>query len=61
VTITRYGRPVAELRALPADGPRRTPAEAMQWLQLELARLNLPPAQSDGATLVRQMRDECEH
>ncbi len=64
VTITRHGRPVAELRpvgAAPSPVRKRSPAESLAWLEQELAKLNLPPMEPDGPTLVRQMRDEGDH
>ncbi|MBX9700959.1 MAG: type II toxin-antitoxin system prevent-host-death family antitoxin [Acetobacteraceae bacterium] len=63
VTITRHGKPVVEIKALdPAMAHRpMSPAESMAWLERELAKLDLPPMEIDGATLVRQMRDEDDH
>jgi prevent-host-death family protein len=59
VVITRDGRPVVELRPLPApaDPPksRMSPAESIAWL-----RANRVPtrAKTDAGELLRQVRDE---
>lgn len=56
ITITRYGKPVAELRPVtPAPRQAMTPAN---WDALFAAvdALGLPPCEEDAATLVRRMR-----
>ena len=55
VTITRYGRPVAELRPVVAKAPRRVTAESIDWIEQQLA--DIPKREVDGATLVDQMRE----
>ncbi len=61
VTITRYGKPVAELKPIATRAPRpMTPADVAR-LQAELRRIGLPRVAEDGATLIRQLRDESEH
>lgn len=58
VTITRYGKPVAELRPIaPAPAPRMTQA-AWDALFAEVDALRLPPLEEDAGTIVRRMRDE---
>ena len=58
VTITRYGRPVVELRPVTAPRPpKRVTRESVEWLQRELAKLNLPRSDVDSGTLVSEMRD----
>ena len=46
VTITRHGRPVAELRPIPVAGGRRIGAQAIDWLEQQLADLPAPTADS---------------
>lgn len=60
VTITRHGRPVAELRPVGSRQPRPMTVEDFDRLQQDLAKLGLPKMEIDGATLVQQMRDECD-
>lgn len=58
VTITRYGKPVAELRPVaPAPKPRWTKAERDAFFA-EIDALNIPPMAEDSGTLLRRMRDE---
>ncbi len=55
VVITRRGEPMVELK--PVRPPPRPITEAdIEWLR-EM-RAQLPPCKTDGATLIRQMRDE---
>jgi prevent-host-death family protein len=57
VTITRYGKPVAELRAIaPAPKPRMTAEEHARFFA-ELDARALPPLGEDAGALVRRMRD----
>lgn len=49
VTITRYGKPVAELRPV-ADGGRRVSAASLDWLERQLAGLP-PPGEVSVAQL----------
>ncbi|TCZ63223.1 type II toxin-antitoxin system Phd/YefM family antitoxin [Roseicella aquatilis] len=39
VTVTRHGRPVAELRPIPAVQGRRVSAESIDWIERQLADL----------------------
>ncbi|MFA4940903.1 MAG: type II toxin-antitoxin system prevent-host-death family antitoxin [Brevundimonas sp.] len=59
VIITRHGKPVAEIRSLPAE---RTPMSREQRLALiddfTKRRQALPPLDISAADLIRQMRDE---
>ena len=57
VTITRYGKPVVELK--PVAQPRRpmTPEEHDAFFR-EVDALGLPPLEEDSGTLTRRMRDE---
>jgi prevent-host-death family protein len=55
ITITRHGKPVAELRAAPKQTleERRAALKALaEW------RSQFPPLPMSAAELVRQMRDE---
>jgi antitoxin (DNA-binding transcriptional repressor) of toxin-antitoxin stability system len=55
VVITRHGKPVAELRALPAPARPVTPAD-LAWLTTRrVARRN---AAENAGALVSRMRDE---
>jgi prevent-host-death family protein len=58
VTITRYGKPVAELRAVAPAPRRRMTPEEWDALFAEVDALGIPPLDTDAATLVRRMRDE---
>jgi prevent-host-death family protein len=55
VTITRHGRPVAELRGV-ARAPGRVTKEDMDWLEARLPKLE--PSSVSSVELIRQMRDE---
>ena len=55
VIITRHGRPVAELRAIP-EAPRPMTAADLDWLAER--RKGRGSGTIDAATLVRQMRDD---
>jgi prevent-host-death family protein len=58
ITITRYGKPVAELRAVaPVPKPGMTPEDHARFFAAVDA-LGLPPLGEDAGTLVRRMRDE---
>jgi antitoxin (DNA-binding transcriptional repressor) of toxin-antitoxin stability system len=57
VIITREGRPVAELKAVPAPPPHRPVTAAdLDWLAER--RSKLPRSSVDAGTFVSQMRDE---
>ncbi|WP_312596860.1 type II toxin-antitoxin system prevent-host-death family antitoxin [Brevundimonas sp.] len=59
VIITRHGKPVAEIRSLPAE---RAPMSREQRHALiddfARRRKTLPPLDISAADLIRQMRDE---
>ncbi|KPF79296.1 hypothetical protein IP88_02190 [alpha proteobacterium AAP81b] len=57
-TITRYGRPVAELRAIDTSSapPPLTGAAALAWLDAALARAGLP-VEAEAVALVVAMRE----
>ena len=54
VVITRHGKPVAELKAIPRP-PRRITQEDIDWL--ERHRVGVRTGE-DAGTLVSRMRDE---
>lgn len=61
VTITRHGKPVAELRAMPVT--KRTPTLEERRASLEILRRlreSQPPIGISAAELIRKMRDEEE-
>jgi prevent-host-death family protein len=58
VTITRYGKPVAELRPVAPAPPKRMTAEEHERFFAELDALGLPPLGEGSGTLLRRMRDE---
>jgi prevent-host-death family protein len=57
VTITRHGKPVAELRPA-GHSPRPTTKADIIWLRKR--RQALPPLGGDAVSVVRAMRDEPE-
>jgi antitoxin (DNA-binding transcriptional repressor) of toxin-antitoxin stability system len=57
VMITRRGRPVAELRALPAAGRAMTHAD-LEWLDAH--RVSRRHPSEDAGALVSRMRDDQE-
>lgn len=58
VVITRHGRPVAELKPIPAP-PRRVTKEDLAWLAARRVDLRRPV--EDAGSLLRRMRDEEWH
>lgn len=60
ITITRHGKPVAELKATTKVAtPKLTPEERQAWYDAFVERRNARPALDiSAAELVRQMRDE---
>ena len=54
ITITRHGKPVAELR--PPSGPRVFDPRSIDWIRQQTA--HLPKSPITGAEIVRRMRDE---
>ncbi len=57
VTITRRGKPIAELRGVGAAPPVRG---STAWLRAELDAMDIPPSPIDSGTVVRAMRDEVD-
>ena len=55
VVITRHGRPLVELRAIPQP-PHRVTEEEIAWLDTH--RVGKSPGRQDAGTLVSRMRDE---
>ena len=55
VTITRYGRPVAELRPV-AQGRKRVGAASIDWLERQLA--DLPASEEDSVEQLDALRGE---
>lgn len=53
VTITRYGKPIAELRPV-TDGPRRVTAGSIDWIEQQLA--DLPPPREDSVAQLDALR-----
>jgi prevent-host-death family protein len=58
IVITRHGRPVAELRSIPAPS-RPVTLEDLDWLAAH--RVGKRDPKEDAGTLVSKMRDEGEH
>ena len=59
ITITRHGKPVAELKATPETRPKLTPEARRALLDEFAARRDARPALGISAVdLIRQMRDE---
>jgi antitoxin (DNA-binding transcriptional repressor) of toxin-antitoxin stability system len=56
IVITRHGRPVVELKAIPRQAKELTPAD-LEWLAA-LRRKKLPD--ENAGTFVSRMRDEDE-
>jgi prevent-host-death family protein len=54
VTITRHGKPVAELRA--ASGGKVCDPRSIDWIRRQLA--HIPHSDRTGADIVSEMRDE---
>lgn len=58
VVITRHGRPVVELKAVPSPMKVKGPMTQAELDWLDERRIKLKPGAPDSATLIRQMRDE---
>jgi prevent-host-death family protein len=58
VTITRYGKPIAEIRPISTE-PRRVTSESIDWIEQQLA--DLPPLGEDAGTLIEALRAEDDH
>jgi prevent-host-death family protein len=54
ITITRHGKPVAELR--PLSGPVQCDPKSIDWIEAQLAKM--PQPKTDSLALLRQMRDD---
>jgi prevent-host-death family protein len=54
ITITRHGKPVAELR--PASGRKLFDPKSIDWIRRQTA--HIPPSDKTGAEIVSEMRDE---
>ncbi|HEY0927896.1 type II toxin-antitoxin system Phd/YefM family antitoxin [Brevundimonas sp.] len=58
ITITKHGKPIAELRAAPDPSPKTKGPEWQAWYDEFVKRRNARPASSiPAAELVRAMRD----
>jgi prevent-host-death family protein len=58
ITITRHGKPIAELRGTPASSSKLTGAERQAWYDAFVKRREARPMVSiDAVELVRAMRD----
>lgn len=55
VTITRYGKPVAELRPVASEG-KRVSAASIDWLDQQLA--DLPVSEEDSVEQLDALRGE---
>lgn len=55
VTITRYGKPVAELRPIASEG-KRVSAASIDWLERQLA--DLPASEEDSVAQLDALRGE---
>ncbi len=55
VTITRYGKPVAELRPVATGGKRVSPA-SIDWLEQQLAEL--PTSEEDSVEQLDALRED---
>jgi prevent-host-death family protein len=58
VVITRHGKPIVELRPVPATGPKPRPMTQADWDWLDSVRVTLAPGAPSAVELVRQMRDD---
>jgi antitoxin (DNA-binding transcriptional repressor) of toxin-antitoxin stability system len=55
VVITRHGRPVVEIKALPA-APRHITPEDIEWVAAR--RMKVRGSKTNAGELLRKMRDE---
>lgn len=58
VTITRYGKPIAEIRPIRTE-PRRVTSESIDWIEQQLS--DLPTSSEDSVALLEAMRAEDDH
>ena len=59
ITITRHGRPIAQLNATPPERPHRSLDDRIAALdELQRVRDSQPPIDILAVDLIRQMRDE---
>jgi len=59
ITITRHGKPIAELRATPNETKPKLTAEERQakWAEFMARPTREPPPGLSGAEIIRKMRD----
>jgi len=58
ITITRHGKPIAELRAMPGARPKPTLEERQaKWAEFMDRPMVEPPRGLSAAEIVRKMRD----
>lgn len=55
VTITRYGKPIAEIRPVGRE-PRRVTAASIDWIEQQLA--DLPAPSQDSVAQIEALRAE---
>lgn len=59
ITITRHGKPIAELKAAPAVSSTRSMEDHLAALdEVRALRESQPPLDISAVDLIRQMRDE---
>lgn len=58
VTITRYGKPIAEIRPISIQA-RPVTAESIDWIEQQLA--DLPVSCEDSVALLEAVRAEDDH
>ncbi len=58
VTITKYGKPVAELRPV-ANAAKRVSAASIDWIEQQLA--GLPRSREDSVAQLDALRDDDAH
>ena len=58
ITITRHGKPIAELKAMTAIRPKLTLEERQaKWAEFMARPIEVPPGGWSGVEVVRRMRD----
>jgi antitoxin (DNA-binding transcriptional repressor) of toxin-antitoxin stability system len=59
ITITRHGKPIAELRATPTETKAKLTLEERQakWVEFMARPMVEPPPGLSGVEIVRKMRD----
>ncbi len=58
IIITRYGKPIAEIRPI-STGPRRVTAASIEWIEQQLA--DLPAPSQDSVAQFDALRREDDH